>query len=82
MSDPLAAGRAAFGQRAWGDARTLLAEADARRPLEPGDLDMLGLTAHLAGADGEGDDAWERAHAEYRNRGDPCRAARIAFWLG
>lgn len=82
MSDPLAAGRAAFGQRAWGDARTLLAEADARRPLEPGDLDMLGLTAHLAGADGEGDDAWERAHAEYRNRGDPCRAARIAVWLG
>lgn len=82
MSDPLAAGRAAFGLRAWDDARTLLAEADARRPLDPGDLDLLGFAAHLAGVDGEGDDAWERAHTDYRSRGDPCRAARIALWLG
>ena len=72
-------GRAAFARRAWGDAHTLLSDAE---PLDADDLERLAVAAHLVGRDEESERAWERAHVEWVRLGDADRAARCAFWLG
>ena len=40
-------GRAAFARYAWLDAFTALAAADARSPLDPADLERMGMAANL-----------------------------------
>jgi DNA-binding CsgD family transcriptional regulator len=77
----LIAGREAFGRGAWGEAYRQLAEADAARTLDAGDLELLASSAYLIGKDRAGDELWVRAHNEYLRQGAAPRAARCAFWL-
>jgi DNA-binding CsgD family transcriptional regulator len=75
-------GRASFARRAWGAAYAELTAADQDEPLAAEDLERLGMSASLIGKDDESDDIGTRAHHEHLRLGDPCRAARVAFWLG
>jgi DNA-binding CsgD family transcriptional regulator len=79
--DALARGRAAFARRAWGDAYAELAAVDRVTPLQPEDLDLLAMAAHLTGRDADSADIWTRAHRAYLDQGDAEHAARCAFWL-
>ena len=66
----------------WGRARELYEEALAQDPDDPEALDGLGMTSWWL--TGEGEEALElrgRAYAEFRRRGDRCRAAGIATYL-
>jgi DNA-binding NarL/FixJ family response regulator len=75
-------GRAAFGGRAWADARRLLAEAAAEGELAAEDLERLAVAAYLVGEDDQSALAWERAHLACLHAEQPAEAARCAFWLG
>jgi len=81
MANVLDRGREAFARRAWGDAYSQLAAADREAPLDPEDLDLLAMAAHLVGRDVDSADLWARAHQAHLSRGDAERAARCAFWL-
>ncbi|HEX3234017.1 MAG TPA: LuxR C-terminal-related transcriptional regulator [Gemmatimonadales bacterium] len=74
-------GRLAFQRQAWGEAYSQLAAADLEAPLEPEDLERLGMAAHLLGREDEAVDFAARLHHEYLARGDVPRAARCAFWV-
>lgn len=74
--------RVAFGRSAWGEARTLWAEADRDQALGPDDLSGWATATYLVGQDSEADDLWALAHEECLARGDAPHAARCAFWLG
>jgi DNA-binding NarL/FixJ family response regulator len=78
--DSLDRGRQAFAQRAWKEAYACLSAADADRPLEGRDLEMLATAAYLVGNDDGSETAWTRAYAWLRTR-DKRRAARCSFWL-
>ncbi|MBW3657429.1 MAG: LuxR C-terminal-related transcriptional regulator [Actinobacteria bacterium] len=82
MSDGLEQARAAFDRRAWDEARTHLADADGRGPLDADDLRRLAESAYLTGHDDTAEDAWARAHQAFLDRGEAPAAARCAFWLG
>jgi DNA-binding CsgD family transcriptional regulator len=75
-------GRASFARRAWGSAYAELSAADQDEPLAAEDLERLSMAASLIGKDDESDDIGTRAHHEHLRLGDPCRAARVGFWLG
>lgn len=75
-------GRGSFQRRAWGAAYAELTAADQDEPLVPEDLERLGMAAYLIGKDDEFDHIATRAHHEHLRLGNPCRAARVAFWLG
>jgi DNA-binding NarL/FixJ family response regulator len=81
-SDQLERGRNAYARQAWGDAFAQLTAADKESPLEPADLELLAVTAHLLGRDRDSDDVAARAYHDYLRLGDVPRAARGAFWLG
>jgi tetratricopeptide (TPR) repeat protein len=81
-SDQLVRGRNAYARQAWGDAFAQLTAADKQSPLEPTDLELLSVAAHLLGRDRDSDDVAARAHHEYLRLGDVPRAAWCAFWLG
>jgi DNA-binding CsgD family transcriptional regulator len=81
-ADQLEGGRDAYARQAWGDAFARLSAADKESPLEPEDLELLGVAAGLLGRDEDTADIGARAHHEYLGRGDVPRAARIAFWIG
>jgi hypothetical protein len=78
----LAQGRASFEQRAWGDAYAQLAAADKEVPLEPEDLERMGMAAQLLGRGDEGVEIGTRAYRVLLERSDEERAARCAFWVG
>ena len=79
MGSALDRGRAAFEQRAWGEAaRSMMVAAD----LEGDDLERLAIAAYLAGMDEQSTIAWRRGHDAWLAEGDRERAARCAFWLG
>src|SRR5687768_7010410 len=80
-SDAIERGRAAFARRAWSDAHDELSAADGEAPLGFEDLERLAVAAYLVGRDGDGADAWERAHQACLQTGDTALAARCAFWL-
>src|SRR5919106_2292776 len=80
-ADALVKGRAAFDREAWAEAYEQLAAADRESPLEPDDLELLGMAAQLVGKDAESAELSERAHHEYLHRGDVARAVRCAFYL-
>jgi DNA-binding NarL/FixJ family response regulator len=81
-TDALHRGREAFARQAWGEAFARLTEADRETPLEPDDLERLGVAADLCGRDEDSADALARAHQEHLRLGDPSRAARAAVWAG
>jgi DNA-binding CsgD family transcriptional regulator len=75
-------GRDAYARRAWSEAFDQLSAADRDSPLEPEDLEWLGMAAALIGRDDVSDTLAARAHDEYVGRGELTRAALRAFWLG
>ncbi len=81
-TDLLELGRAAFADRAWGDAYDRLADADSGSALTPDDLERLATAAYLTGHDAESTDAWTRVHRAWLAAGEQERAVRSAFWLG
>ncbi len=80
-ADALIRGRESFGRRAWGDAYAYLSVADREASLEPEDLEMLAVAAHLVGRNSDSAEILVRAHQECLRRGHVARAARCAFWL-
>jgi len=80
-ADALVKGRAAFDREAWAEAYAQLAAADRESPLEPDDLELLGMAAQLVGRDADSAELAERAHHEFLRRGDVARAVRCAFYL-
>ncbi len=80
-ADALVQGRAAFGRQAWAEAYAQLSAVDQKSPLEPEDLERLGIAAHLLGRDADSAELAERAHHEFLRRGDVARAVRCAFYL-
>lgn len=77
----LDAARAAFGQRAWGAARSAYAAAGDEAPLTIDDAERHAIAAHLVGEEAECREALARGYRESRDRGDLVRAARFAFWI-
>ncbi|MFI2435034.1 LuxR C-terminal-related transcriptional regulator [Streptomyces sp. NPDC018693] len=80
--DALAAGRDAFGRRAWAEARERLSAADARAPLDAPDLERLAMAAYLDGHEDGAVETWERAQLALCEAGEVGRAVRCVFWLG
>lgn len=80
--DPLKRGREAYEQRAWRDAYEHLSAADQQDSLDANDLDKLARTAYLTGHVDAANDAWERTHHAFLDRGEIAPAVRCAFWLG
>jgi tetratricopeptide (TPR) repeat protein len=83
-SDPdrsLAAAREAFQQHQWQEAADLLAEADAREPLSPDDLVLLGEALLWANHHEGSFTAKERAYQGYLRSSDERRAGYVAVLL-
>jgi class 3 adenylate cyclase len=80
-TDPLEAGRQAYGRRAWPEAYRWLREADAERGLAAADLEALAKSAWWIGLAAESIAARERAYAAYVEAGDRQRAAFMALTL-
>lgn len=80
--DPVARGRDACEQLAWRDAYEHLSAADKQHSLEAEDLDRLARAAYLTGHLDVANDAWERTHQAFLDRGEKALAVRCAFWLG
>jgi DNA-binding CsgD family transcriptional regulator len=74
-------GREAFKRRMWGDAYRELSAADHEAPLEPEDVERLGMSAQLIGNDAESEELLARLHQECLARGDAPHAARAAVWM-
>lgn len=81
-TDALAIARAAFANRQWDDAFTLLAAEDQARPLDIADLELYAKAASLTARDDEAFVILERGYARCLAAGDEKRAAGCAFWLG
>lgn len=64
MADQLERGRNAYARQAWGEAFAQLSAADRESSLEPADLELLGVAAHLLGRDRDSDGEAARAHHE------------------
>lgn len=80
--DPLDRGRQAFLAHDWAAAYAHLSVADRRSLLGAEDTASFAIAAHLSGHDEQGLDLLARAHQSFIAAGDPCRAARFAFWRG
>jgi len=74
--------RDAYGRRAWREAHGSLSRADAARPLDAEDLELLAVSAFMLGRDDEYREILERAHYAYLGREEALRAVRCAFWIG
>lgn len=74
--------REAYEARSWSEAAAALSAADSRQPLEPADLERLGVALFMVGRDEEHFRAWERAHRGHLEAGETRQAARCAFWIG
>jgi DNA-binding NarL/FixJ family response regulator len=66
---------------AWATASDELTAAAGESPLDVADLELLAVSAYLAGRDDDSAAALEKAHHEHLRLGDPARAARCGFWL-
>ncbi|TDD71965.1 LuxR family transcriptional regulator [Jiangella aurantiaca] len=80
-TEALDRGRAAFERRAWAEAHAQLAGADAASPLSTADLELLAVSAYLAGHDDESAALQERLYGELLRAGRAHSAARCAVWL-
>jgi DNA-binding CsgD family transcriptional regulator len=80
-ADTLDAARDAYRRQAWSAAHAGLSAADRESALEPADLELLLTAAYLTGRDDEGAALSARAYRDWLDRGEPARAARVAFWL-
>jgi DNA-binding CsgD family transcriptional regulator len=80
-TDALERGRAAFTAEAWTEAYACLTAADLDTPLDPPDLERLGMAAWLTGRGAESLEYLERLHQAWLAAGETDRAARAAVWL-
>jgi DNA-binding NarL/FixJ family response regulator len=80
-TDALERGRAAFTAEAWSEAYAHLAAADRDTPLDPDDLERLGIAAWLIGRGAESLELLERLHQARLAAGETDHAARAAVWL-
>ena len=80
-SDPLQAGREAYGRRAWGEAYRELAAADAASTLGAEDVRLLQIAADLTGRQKEGNELAARAYKLFVEAGEIPRAVMCAFHL-
>jgi DNA-binding CsgD family transcriptional regulator len=80
--DPLDRGRQAVLAHDWAAAYEHLSAADHHSPLGAQDTANFAIAAHLSGRDEQGLDLLARAHQSFIAAGDPCSAARWAFWRG
>lgn len=78
----LESGREACARRAWAEAYTALAAADAAGPLPIEDLERLASSAGLSGRVAEALRGLERLYEARLENGEELAAARAAFWLG
>ena len=78
--DSLEQGRRAFRSRRWSQAVRLLAEAEERFSLAPGDYEALTVARFLISPDQVGAEIMGAASRELLARGDVLRAVRAAFW--
>jgi DNA-binding CsgD family transcriptional regulator len=74
-------GREFFQGRRWSDAYRTLSAADREAPLDPDDLERLGIAAQLIGNEAESEELLARVHQESLARGDTPHAARAAVWI-
>ena len=74
-------GRDAYRRRAWREAYDRLSAADHDTPLEPEDLQRLGITCSMLGRSTDTAAYMARAYQGFVGRREPERAARAAFWL-
>lgn len=81
MGDSLEEARKALERHAWGDALTLLRQADAATGLDAEGLEMLADAAWWMAQPAESLAARERAHAAFAEAGNPRRAATVALRL-
>jgi len=82
MAGELARAREAYARRSWLAASDALSRADAEKPLDAPDLQLLATCAYMLGREEEWVAAHERAHRAYLDAGEIERAARAAFWIG
>jgi DNA-binding CsgD family transcriptional regulator len=78
-NEALDKGRAAFREKRWDVAFAALSAADNATALDPDDLVLLGIAAHLTGRDEAALDVLARIHSGYMQAGRPERAARYAI---
>jgi ATP/maltotriose-dependent transcriptional regulator MalT len=77
----LARARAAFENRAWGEAFEAFARADQLHPLGPDELELWASACYLVGRADGAIDVLSRAYDSRLDGGDTVRAARTAFWI-
>ena len=75
-------GRQSFAHHAWKDAFTRLSAVDNASPLEPEDIERLGISAYLIGNESDSLEMLARAHREWLKRDHIERAAQSAFGSG
>jgi DNA-binding CsgD family transcriptional regulator len=75
-------GRQSFARNAWREAFMRLSAVDSESPLEPEDIERLGISAYLIGNESDSLEMLARAHREWLKHDEVERAARSAFWLG
>jgi DNA-binding CsgD family transcriptional regulator/predicted negative regulator of RcsB-dependent stress response len=68
-------------RRDWNAEYAALSARDRKTPLDPADLEQLGITAYLAGREPVSIDILTRAHTAALERGETRQAARAAFWI-
>ncbi|KPI23317.1 transcriptional regulator, LuxR family [Actinobacteria bacterium OV320] len=74
-------GREAFRVQAWTDAFETLASAEAERPLDTADLELLAEAADLLGRSDHAVVLLRRAYTAHAESGSVGQALRCAYWL-
>lgn len=74
-------GRDAGRRQAWGEAHALLGAADAVRPLDTADVELLAEAADMLGHGDEAIVLLRRAFSAYAEEGAVGAALRCAYWL-
>ncbi|MEO8906515.1 MAG: LuxR C-terminal-related transcriptional regulator [Microbacteriaceae bacterium] len=80
--DALLDGRAAYSERRWEDAFSLLSIADGERALAGADLELLGTSASLTRREADAFRILDRTYQAFLDEHDELRASRVAFWHG
>jgi len=68
-------------RRDWKAEYEALSACDRQTPLDPAELEQLGIAANLAGHEAVSIDILTRAHTAALERGETRQAARAAFWI-
>ena len=74
--------RDCYQRQGWSEAHQLFLLADESGSLAGEDLELAARSAYLIGLDRDFHRLLERAHHAWLRQGEPCRAARCAFWVG